>query len=128
MNKTVFFLTQGEIFLLTDLNTEAPFSAKPMVNYDNNQKMINLMISDYVFDTLSYVAHTHGFLALNLTKENVCIILNLSSLFACLSEMVETSLARSVRLEKTAMLGLLDQNIRVDESENFSLCFLDIPL
>ena len=62
---------QGEIYWLNDTSTECPFVPAPMPDSPDTQNMLYLWVSDYMFDTIGYVAQKHGFLKHNVTTNDV---------------------------------------------------------
>lgn len=64
------FSLQGEIFWKGDM-TEARFSAAPFTPSNTTGKMLYLWVSDYVINTIAYVANKHGQLRYNLTSKDV---------------------------------------------------------
>ncbi|KAL4234373.1 hypothetical protein ACF0H5_006020 [Mactra antiquata] len=62
---------KGEIYWLTNPNTECPFSAPTMPDQTDNKNMLYLWISDYMFDSIGYAAQKHGFLVRNLTQNDL---------------------------------------------------------
>lgn len=67
------FLTsfhKGEVFW-KEAPSEAPFSPDNLPTIQKTTKMVYMQMSDYVFNTLSLVAHEHGLLVYNLTNANL---------------------------------------------------------
>lgn len=62
---------KGEIYWLTDNTTEAPMSPPPIKDSSVVQNMMYLWVSDYIFETIAYVAQKHNFLVYNLTTKDL---------------------------------------------------------
>lgn len=62
---------KGEIYWLTDNKTEAPMSAPPMKDSSASLSMMYLWVSDYIFETIGYVAQKNNFLVYNLTTKDL---------------------------------------------------------
>ena len=73
----IFGYLKGEVYWIGD-HTEAPFQPAPFPDIDQPQ-MLNLMISDYVVNSMCYVLQQHGQIQHNLTKNDVSLDFGLVS-------------------------------------------------
>lgn len=81
---------KGEVFWTKDM-TEAPFNPPEMTTIVDNNKMVYLTLSDYIFNTFTYQAYKHDMLVYNLTSNNIKTkkdILNTSCNNDCIGNMI----------------------------------------
>jgi len=61
---------KGEVYW-HESHTEAPFSPSVMPPMNETSKMFYMWMSDYTFNTFTYVTHQHDRLSFNLSKDNL---------------------------------------------------------
>ena len=64
------FNLQGEIYWKADPK-ESPMKCPAMKDSSAHQNMMYLWVSDYMFETIAYVAQKHNILVHNLTADDV---------------------------------------------------------